>query len=322
MSAEPPVAFHVAYVTETDAALLQRATTLAVFGFGVAAATPCSDPRAVQVNLPPLAGPAVQELWQVDAPVTCGNTAGVRWASGGGWRFMVVEVDEVAGDIEAASEQAYRRLLAHVAASPEPHLQRIWNYLGAINDGAGDAERYRRFCNGRARGLVAHHVTLFPAATAIGHHGPRERLQVYALSACAPGQPLENPRQVSAWNYPRRYGPTAPSFARALRLPQGALAISGTAAVVGHASHHHDDVAAQADEACANLGALLEQAALPAFDAHAPLMVYVRHAADAARVEAALARRLDAAVPRIVLQGDVCRSELLVEIDGWAGLAA
>lgn len=322
MSVELPVSFHVAYTTEPEAALLGRAGTLAVFRFGTDAATPSADPRALQVCLPPLAGPAVREWWHVEAPVACGDAGGVRWASGGGWRFMVVEVDEPAGDIEVASEQAYRRLLAHVAASPEPHLQRIWNYLDAINAGAGDTERYRRFCNGRARGLVAHHVTRFPAATAIGHHGPRGRLQVYALSASAPGQPLENPRQVSAWNYPRQYGPTAPSFARALRLPRGALAISGTAAVVGHASHHRDDVAAQVDEACANLGALLDQAALPAFDAHAPLKVYVRHAADAARVESALARRLDAAVPRVVLQGDVCRSELLVEIDGWAGLAA
>src|SRR6185312_12015184 len=64
------------------------------------------------------------------------------------------------------------------------------------------------------------------AATAIGHHGPEGLLQVYALCAAQPGQALENPRQVSAWKYPRRYGPTAPSFARAMRLPGGALAIS------------------------------------------------------------------------------------------------
>jgi chorismate lyase/3-hydroxybenzoate synthase len=157
----------------------------------------------------------------------------------------------------------------------------------------------------------------FPAATAIGHRGPRGRLQVYALSATSDGRALENPRQVSAWEYPRQYGPTAPSFARAMLLPQGGLAISGTAAVLGHASHHVGDVTAQVDEAVANLQALLERAALPAFDAFSPLKVYVRHPEDAGAVSAVLARHLDASVPRILLQGDICRTELLVEIDGW-----
>jgi chorismate lyase/3-hydroxybenzoate synthase len=44
----------------------------------------------------------------------------------------------------------------------------------------------------------------------------------------------------------------------------------------------------------------------------------VRHPEDAETVRAALARHLDASVPRILLQGDICRTELLVEIDGWS----
>jgi chorismate lyase/3-hydroxybenzoate synthase len=102
-----------------------------------------------------------------------------------------------------------------------------------------------------------------------------------------------------------------------MRLPGGALAISGTAAVIGHASHHAGDVNAQADEAVANLHALLERAALPAFDAASPLKVYVRRRQDAGHIRAALAQHLDPAVPRILLHGDICRRELLVEIDGW-----
>lgn len=165
--------------------------------------------------------------------------------------------------------------------------------------------------------MAACHVMRYPAATAIGHHGGHGLLQVYALSATVPGHALENPRQVSAWQYPRQYGPTAPSFARAMQLPGGSLAISGTAAVIGHASHHHDDVAAQADEAFANLHSLLKRAELSRFDAHSPLKVYVRHPRNVDRVEMALARHLDPAVPRVLLHGDICRRELLVEVDGW-----
>lgn len=310
-------ALQVSYRDEPAQVLLERTSTLAVLSFGGAGA-PGSDPRHLRVPLPLLAGDLPRECWSVDAEVSSGSCGELRWAKGGGWRFASIELDEACADgIEAASKRAYELLIEHVRASPECHLQRVWNYLDAINAGAGDAERYRLFCSGRAQGLAAHAVTRYPAATAIGHHGPRGLLQVYALSAAEPGVALENPRQVSAWKYPREYGPTAPSFARAMRLPNFALAISGTAAVIGHASHHHGDVGAQADETFANLGMLLERSGLPAFDAESPLKVYVRHREDAPAVRAALARHLDPAVPCVLLHGDICRKELLVEIDGW-----
>ncbi len=307
--------FRVAYHDAPAQSLLDQPGTLAVFDFS--ASTPrIADPRHLHV-VQAAVGPMPLECWSVAGPVSHGREGDLRWSRGAGWQFMAIEADESAGDIESACEHAYDRLLAHLSASPERHLLRVWNYLDHINAGEGDAERYRRFCSARARSMAAHGLVRFPAATAIGHRGPRGRLQVYALSATADGHALENPRQVSAWEYPRQYGPTAPSFARAMLLPQGGLAISGTAAVIGHASHHVGDVAAQVDEAVANLKALLERAALPAFDALSPLKVYVRHPEDAEAVGAALARHLDASVPRILLQGDICRTELLVEIDGW-----
>ena len=308
--------FRVAYHDAPAQTLLDRPGTLAVFSF-----SPCapraSDPRHLQVAQAALAPSAPLECWSVAGEVSHGREGDLRWSRGAGWQFMAVETDEPTGDIEAACEHAYDQLLEHLAAGPERHLLRVWNYLDNINAGEGDAERYRRFCGARARSMAAHGLVRFPAATAIGHRGPRGRLQVYALSATADGRALENPRQVSAWEYPRQYGPTAPSFARAMLLPQGGLAISGTAAVIGHASHHVGDVTAQVDEAVANLRALLERAALPAFDALSPLKIYVRHPEDAETVGATFARHFDASVPRVILQGDICRTELLVEIDGW-----
>ena len=310
-------AFSVRYQDASVATLLGRHDTLAVLDFDRRAEA-SGDPRHLRVPLPPLNGATPRECWSVDAAVASGIAGDLRWAAGGGWRLITIEVDEARhGGIEAATELAYSLLLAHVATHPEKNLLRIWNYLGAINAGAGDHERYRLFCNGRARGMAAHGIDRYPAATAIGHHGPEGLLQVYALCAAEPGKALENPRQVNAWQYPRQYGPTSPSFARAMQLPGTALAISGTAAITGHASRHHDDVSAQAEEAFANLHTLLDRAGLPAFDAHSPLKVYVRHAQDVSAIEAALAGKLDPAVPRILLHGDICRSELLVEIDGW-----
>ncbi|WEN15342.1 pteridine-dependent deoxygenase [Rhodanobacter sp. AS-Z3] len=308
----------VSYRVTPTASVLAEAGTLAVFGFGQAAPH-SDDPRYLRVPLEALDGPAPLELWQVDATVSSGQDGALRWSAGGGWLFAAIELDEDEhGGATTTAQLAYARLHQFVASRSEQHVLRVWNYLGAINHGDGDAERYKHFCEGRASGMGDFFAEGFPAATAIGHLGETPRLQVYLLACDRPGQRIENPRQVSAWCYPRQYGRTPPSFARAMSLPGGdALAISGTAAVVGHASAHQDDLDAQLGETMLNLDALLANAGMSSgFDSQSPLKAYVRHHADAARVREFLDARLPG-VPVLMLHGDICRSELLFEIDGW-----
>jgi len=308
----------VSYRSAGVAATLAEPGTLALFGFG--AGTPASaDPRYLQVPLETFNAPAPLELWQVDAPVNSGSDGALRWSAGGGWLFVSIELDErVHGGPIATARLAYEQLHHFVATREARHVLRVWNYLGAINHGDGDAERYKHFCDGRAAGMGNFFAEGFPAATAIGHHGSPHRLQVYLLACDQGGTRVENPRQVSAWRYPRQYGRTPPSFARAMVLPaQDVLAISGTAAVVGHASAHQDDLDAQLQETLVNLETLLASADMAAgFDIRSPLKAYVRHAADAPHVHEFLRRRLPG-VPLLLLHGDICRRELLVEIDGW-----
>ena len=314
----PRRALRVSYRTGTAAGALAEAGALAVFGFGSGSAA-ADDPRYVRVALESFDAPVPMEVWQVDAPVNCGADGALQWSAGGGWLFAAIDLDEREhGGPSATARLAYEQLHRFVTAHDVQHVLRIWNYLGAINRGEGDAERYKHFCDGRAAGMGDFFAEGFPAATAIGHHGDEHRLQVYLLACDQPGQRVENPRQVSAWRYPRQYGRTPPSFARAMNLPgRDALAISGTAAVVGHASAHHDDLDAQLEETLINLESLLASAGLAAgFDTHSPLKTYVRHAADAPRVRDFLRHRLPG-VPVLLLHGDICRSELLVEIDGW-----
>jgi chorismate lyase/3-hydroxybenzoate synthase len=303
-------------VTDADAALGETGT-LALFDFGGQALR--DDPRCLPVALECFDAPVPLEIWQVDAPVACGVAGELRWSAGGGWLYAAIELDERDhGGPQATAARAYEQLRSFVGQRAERHVLRIWNYMAAINQGEGDAERYKQFCIGRAAGMGDFFAEGFPAATAIGHHGETPRLQVYLLASDQPGVRVENPRQVSAWRYPRQYGSTPPSFARAMSLPAlDALAISGTAAVVGHASAHHDDLDAQLEETLVNLEALLASADMSAgFDTQSPLKAYVRHGADAARVREFLQQRLPG-VPVLLLHGDICRGELLVEIDGW-----
>ncbi len=317
-AAAPRRAPRISYRHEALADVLAESATLAVFGFG-AGAPRHDDLRYLSVPLEGLDAPTPLEVWQVDGPVAPGRHGDLHWSEGQGWLFAAIELDEgVHGGPRDTAEQAYRRLREFLEGREARHVQRIWNYLGAINQGEGDAERYKLFCEGRAAGMGGFFSEGFPAATAIGHHGDVARLQVYLLACDLPGVRVENPRQVSAWRYPRQYGRTPPSFARAMALPgQDALAISGTAAVVGHRYAHEDDLEAQLAETLANLETLLAHAGLPAgFDTHSPLKAYVRHPIDTSRVLDFLAARLPG-VPVLPLHGDVCRRELLVEIDGW-----
>lgn len=305
-------------VTATKA--LAGTDTLAVISFGAADAY--DDPRHLVVPLHTADGsePA-QEVWRVDGHVETGREGDVVWAQGGGYLFVSVRVDEAGhGGPEGAAHHAYARLLDTVRALDYPHLLRAWNYLGDINLGDGDQERYRHFSVGRARGMGDWPPSLFPAATAIGHLGPRDDLLVYALASRTPGTPVENPRQVSAYHYPRRYGPVPPSFARAMRLDTdpASLLISGTASVIGHATAHVGNAPAQAAETLRNLDCLLTSAGLgtrlPGRDAS--LKAYVRHREHASMLRSVLN---EAGVPAhqvLILQGDICRSDLLLEIDG------
>ncbi|KGM54925.1 pteridine-dependent deoxygenase [Lysobacter arseniciresistens ZS79] len=318
----------VDYLDTGLATLLREPDVLAVFGFGDAAPR-SDDPRYLQVGLQPH-GTAPLEVWRGVGPVRHGRDGDVAWASDGRLQFGAIEIDEPAiaagdDDIGAAAAEAYRRMLGFIDTSGYPHLLRIWNYLDGITEGRDDDERYRRFCVGRAAGLGGFEPTRLPAATAIGRLDGRRRLQVYWLAAKAPGTPLENPRQLSAYRYPRQYGPQSPSFARALLPPPGSampLLLSGTAAIVGHESRHADSVETQLDETLANFDSLLATAharrpSLPTrFGPGSRLKVYVRDAAELAHVEQLLADRLDPAVPRIVLHAAICRRELRIEIDG------
>ncbi|MEG3192723.1 pteridine-dependent deoxygenase [Lysobacter sp. D1-1-M9] len=327
----------VDYLHAAPADVLAGEDTLAVFGFG-AGAPHHDDPRYLRVALQPH-GDAPLEVWRGSGAVARGRDGNIAWAEDGALQFGAIELDEPAdadgrdGDIERAAEIGYRRLLEFTRARGYRHLLRIWNYLDGITVGDGDSERYRVFCVGRARGLGAYgpgscDAAMLPAATAIGRVDGARRLQVYWLASRTSGTPLENPRQLSAYRYPRQYGPQPPSFARAMLPPAGSampLLLSGTAAIVGHQSRHAESVQTQLEETFANFDSLLAAAharrpALPArFGPGTRLKVYVRDQEELDTVARLLDARLGADVPRIVLHAAVCRRELRVEIDGVHG---
>lgn len=247
--------------------------------------------------------------------------------------------DSSTGPLQHSTDTAYRHLFALLDQLGFQQVYRLWNYMAHINDDSHGQERYRQFNIGRQDAFLACQRSLsgsLPAACALGTAtGP---LTIAFLAGHAPAQAVENPRQVSAYQYPDIYGPRSPSFARATLLPadrdkpQQVLFISGTASIVGHHTLHAGDVVAQTRETLANLQALVEQSQLDVGPpqhrsqplAHAPASfslqrasyrVYVRHADDMPRVKLVMLDVLGAGMQAVYLQADVCRSDLLVEIE-------
>ena len=312
----------------------QRGKVLGVVQFGqfqtfdLPAATPAS-----QVRKPVLFNePGWSEIWYSPTPVEYGaeveaETA-LRYAHNGAVLFGAIELPAPQGAMQSATAQAYQAVAACLQKTAYPHLIRTWNVLPNIHGDENGIERYQVFNQGRYLALQRYALPTTlgaPAASALGV--PDGPLQVYFLAAQHPAASIENPRQVSAYRYPRDYGEIAPNFSRAALWASSEhsdaaptndmLFISGTASIVGHQSVHIGNAAEQTREVLRNLTELVQQAQMPAVQTLQDLLlkVYVRAGVDVAQVTAVLNEYAIPASHAVLLQADICRPELLVEME-------
>lgn len=291
------------------------------------------EPFAGEAAVP---GAAMCEIWSTDMPLRAGRHGRLHYRCDEEVLFGVVQTHEAvhADQAEAvplmqrAAEQAYTDLFTALDALGYPHLLRVWNHVPDINAQHAGLELYRQFNIGRQDAFLACGRQVagasVPAASALGAR-QGSALVLYAMASRRAPVALENPRQVSAYRYPSQYGPRAPTFSRANLVSVGGrrvLFISGTASIVGHQSMHVGDVVMQTRETLRNIEALLLQAATHGATglslAHLHYKVYVRHARDLPSVRAEMVRAVGARAPALYLQADVCRADLLVEIEAVA----
>lgn len=283
---------------------------------GATASAAAADPRLVAVPLEPMPGTHCVEAWITQGPIACGTIQGMHFAASALHLFGFMEIDEAAaGGLRLATREAYRQIMRFHAHNEHPHLWRIWNFIDAINEGTGDAERYRQFCLGRAEGIEGN-GDRYPAGTAVGFRTGTRRLKLVWLAGQAPGRAVENPRQLSAFRYPRKYGPASPSFSRAFLLGDQLL-ISGTSSIVGHETVHTGNVSAQLQESVSNLQTVAAAAQM-AGTRLTGIKAYVRRAEDFPLVTAELERRFAPLGAGCVLAADICRSDLLIELEAAA----
>jgi enamine deaminase RidA (YjgF/YER057c/UK114 family) len=251
-----------------------------------------------------------------------GRPVGRTWTRDGATHLVLQGVDGVGGSPEAKpSEQAAlmieraRRLLeAHGANYID--VVRTWFYLADILDWYGDFNRIRNQAYGDF-GLTGAPLHL-PASTGIAGRNPAGSACVMDLRAIVNGPAvslLSSSRQQDAF----RYGS---AFSRAARWDEGGcrhMLVSGTASIDEHGDTcHPGDFAAQARRTLENVEALLTESEMR-WDDVVAATVFLNRPEDLDSYRAVAAERGIAEMPHVVVVADICRAELLFEIEVTAG---
>jgi len=295
----------------------------------------------IRVHMPMLGQPAgIFEVWRTIGGVSSGQMNAIHYSCNDDLLFGFIELSESdfidknggvenSTPLQKCTNEAYRQIFSLIDKLEYPYLMRIWNYFPDINKESHGLERYRQFNIGRQEGFTDSGRSItddVPAACALGtSSGP---LTIYFIAGQNKPVRIENPRQISAFYYPQDYGPRTPTFSRASFGTVGkqeVLFISGTASIVGHQTLHIGDVVAQTRESLANIKAVVEEANRiktgPHFDmANMSYKVYLRHPEHIDLIRNEIESLPGPDVSAIYLQGDICRQDLLVEIEALAGI--
>ena len=310
----------------------RREGVLATVRFGAKPNPKESEPwLSAAIPNRPLACCPVGEVWPAAGTVTRIPALGAAAAADDRSLFVAIE-SPVGSDLslDTLTFDIYSGLFRAVERAGYPHILRVWNYLPRIHGASAGIDRYMRFCKGRSEAFAAHFGDAFShrlsAASAVGC--PGDALVVHVLASREPGRHIENPRQMAAHRYPERYGPKSPSFARGTVAGAawgGTVFVSGTASIVGHESVFPGDPARQTEETMRNVEAVLDEAGVPGRGGPlggrlGSLRVYVRFPEHQEVIRLALLASTGEVVPTAWLQAEICREELLVEIEA-IGLA-
>ena len=244
----------------------------------------------------------------------------------------------------ARSFDAFAQMRAEVEANGFlfPQVFRTWLYQGHIVLEEGETQRYKELNRARSdffygtRFLEKYQPkdaplrAIYPASTGIGADDVDIATGCQAIKTDRDDAlvvPLENPNQTSAFDYSEFYSPQSPKFARACAVKfneRCSVYVSGTASIVDQKTVFIDDPEGQTNQTLDNIAALisgdnLAKHGVSGFDAAledlAVARVYVKKPEQVEFVRNVCEKRL-ASVPVVCVYADVCRDDLLVEIEG------
>lgn len=264
----------------------------------------------------------------------------MRWFFGGGFRPEACPIGAY-----HRSLSALERLGAQLDRQKFrlDQVLRTWIYQGHLVLPEGKSQRYKELNRARTDFFEetefikeylpsAYQGTVYPASTGIGADDADVAISAVALDTKRRDVivvPLENPNQTAAFEYCAEYSPQSPKFSRAMAVAVGdecLVFVSGTASITDSESRHPEDPAKQTEQTLDNIAALIAGENLSRHGiadiscglGHLECVrVYVKRPSELEMIRQVCERRLPE-VPTIYTVADVCRPELLVEIEGIA----
>lgn len=266
--------------------------------------------------------------------IVCTTDSGKEvWASGLGFALFST-------DTRSAAESAFEQMKGILDAEGMSfnNLVRQWNYIGNILEEKKGFQNYQIFNEVRSEYYGKYRtVHGYPAATGIGM-----KLGGVTIDFCAVMtnekvmvKPIENPNQVNAYEYGQQVlkgvsgkGKSVkhpPQFERALFLKENfksTLLISGTASIIGQDTIGIDDVEKQTMVTIENINKLTDQRRIGQSITNTDtewgkfilLRVYIKNQDDFSKVKTICTDQFPD-VPAIFIKSDICRDNLLVEIE-------
>lgn len=263
--------------------------------------------------------------------------------SGSAMLFQREDTRVLIGNAEATQLDACRknaedafstlgRLLKTAGQSPG-QVVRQWNYMENITSSSGDKQCYQEFNNVRSDFYSGHfNKNGYPAATGIGTNRGGVIIEFVSVnSGHAIHIPLDNSLQVSAHDYSENVLigenhdiKSTPKFERARYLElfgKKQIFISGTASIRGEKTIGAGDPEKQTEITIQNMQHLYSQKVLSSVSSH-PLQpvygharVYLKHRKDYPVIKKTF-KKYYGNLPVVYILADICRDDLLVEIEG------
>jgi len=264
----------------------------------------------------------------------------MRWCFGGGFQSVIGSIGAYGRALNAFDMLAIELDWTEFQLG---QVLRTWIYQGNLTLPEGKTQRYKEL--NRARTVFfrktkflkkylprGHKGAVYPASTGIGADDMDVVISAVALDtnrADVIAVPLENPNQTSAFHYGVVHSPKSPKFSRAMAVAAGKeciIFVSGTASITDSESRHIEDPVKQTEQTLDNIAALIDGKNL---DKHGIsgmdcglgnlecVRVYVKRPAELELIQQVCKRRLPG-IPVLYTIADVCRPELLVEIEGVA----
>ncbi len=274
------------------------------------------------------------EAWRLQT-VSAGDNAAAIFDNGT-TRFLVGKVQSnVERSCRSSSEYAFGALKKILLESDFSmgHIIRQWNYLEDILGFDDEKQRYQEFNNVRSKAYgEAFAENGYPAATGIGMNRGGVIIEFVAVnSGNIISQPVDNPGQISAHKYSEKVLvgeecvlKTTPKFERARYLSVNGnklILISGTASITGEKTIGVGDPVKQTEVTIENIRRLYSEEVLR----HLPekhlepkyghARIYVKSKRDFAAIKRTFKKQFGN-LPVVYIIADICRNDLLVEIEG------